>query len=328
LHFDRSDEELAFCMANEADDFNRWEAGQQLSTRLILSMVESINNNEGLSLPAYYIDACRQTLNNKKLDKALIARAITLPSLSYVGEMMPVIDVDAIHQAREFIYSQLAKELSDDLLRVYKENTQSEFSLSPEDMAKRFLRNQALSYIMYLGEQGESLALSQYQSADNMTDQMAAFRALVIHEAASAEKTIDDFYQQWQHDNLVMDKWFTVQATNPNKSTMEKVEQLFDHADFDIKNPNRVRSLLGAFCAANPVCFHDESGFGYRLLGRYIEILDSMNPQIAARLCSPLTRWKRHNKHRQSLMKAELQRLIELPKLSRDVAELVEKSIK
>jgi aminopeptidase N len=291
-------------------------------------MVERINNNESLSLPAYYIDACRQTLNNKKLDKALIARAITLPSLSYIGEMMAVIDVDAIHQAREFIYSQLAKELSDDLLRVYKENTQSEFSLSPEDMAKRFLRNQALSYIMYLGEQGESLALSQYQSADNMTDQMAAFRALVIHEAASAEKTIDDFYQQWQHDNLVMDKWFTVQATNPNKSTMEKVEQLFDHADFDIKNPNRVRSLLGAFCAANPVCFHDESGFGYRLLGRYIEILDSMNPQIAARLCSPLTRWKRHNKHRQSLMKAELQRLIELPKLSRDVAELVEKSIK
>ena len=188
LHFDRSDEELAFCMANEADDFNRWEAGQQLSTRLILSMVERINNNESLSLPAYYIDACRQTLNNKKLDKALIARAITLPSLSYVGEMMPVIDVDAIHQAREFIYSQLAKELKDDLLRVYKENTQSEFSLSPEDMAKRFLRNQALSYIMYLGEQGESLALSQYQSADNMTDQMAAFRALVIHETASAGK--------------------------------------------------------------------------------------------------------------------------------------------
>ena len=328
LHFDRSDEELAFCMANEADDFNRWEAGQQLSTRLILSMVERINNNESLSLPAYYIDACRQTLNNKQLDKALIARAITLPSLSYVGEMMPVIDVDAIHQAREFIYSQLAKELSDDLLRIYKENTQSEFSLSPEDMAKRFLRNQALSYIMYLGEQGESLALSQYQSADNMTDQMAAFRALVIHETASAEKTIDDFYKQWQHDNLVMDKWFTVQATNPNKSTMKKVEKLFDHADFDIKNPNRVRSLLGAFCAANPVCFHDESGFGYRLLGRYIETIDSMNPQIASRLCAPLTRWKRHNAHRQGLMKTELQRLIDLPKLSRDVAEMVEKSIK
>ena len=142
------------------------------------------------------------------------------------------------------------------------------------------------------------------------------------------EKTIDDFYKQWQHDNLVMDKWFTVQATNPNKSTMKKVEKLFDHADFDIKNPNRVRSLLGAFCAANPVCFHDESGFGYRLLGRYIETIDSMNPQIASRLCAPLTRWKRHNAHRQGLMKTELQRLIDLPKLSRDVAEMVEKSIK
>ena len=328
LYFKRSDEELAFCMANETDDFNRWEAGQQLATRLILSMVERVQNNEALSLPAYFIDAYRQTLNNKKLDKALIARAISLPSLSYIGEMMEVIDVDAIHQVREFIGSQLAIELSDDLLRVYKENTQSQFSLSPDDMAKRFLRNQALSYIMYLGEQGESLALSQYQSADNMTDQMAAFRALIIHETAGAEKVTEDFYQQWKHDNLVLDKWFTVQATNPNKSSIKTVEKLFNHADFDIKNPNRVRSLLGAFCAANPVCFHDESGFGYSLLGRYIETIDSINPQIASRLCSPLTRWKKHNEHRQGLMKAELQRLIELPKLSRDVAEMVEKSIK
>ncbi len=328
LHFERSNEELAFCMAHEADDFNRWEAGQQLSTRLILSMVEQINNGEKLTLPAYYIHACRQTLNNAELDKALIARAITLPSLSYVGEMMSVIDVDAIHTAREFIYSHLAQELSDDLLRVYKDNTQSQFSLSPEDMAKRFLRNQALSYIMYLEDQGESLALSQYQSADNMTDKMAAFNALVRHEAASAEQVISDFYKQWQHDNLVLDKWFTVQATNPNKSAIKKVEKLFDHADFDIKNPNRVRSLLGAFCAANPVCFHDESGFGYSLLGRYIEVIDGLNPQIASRLCVPLTRWKRHNALRQGLMKAELKRLIELPKLSSDVAELVGKSLK
>ena len=161
-----------------------------------------------------------------------------------------------------------------------------------------------------------------------MTDQMAAFDALVRYEPASAEQVVAAFYQQWQHDNLVMGKWFTVHATNPNRSTMKKVEQLFEHADFDIKNPNRVRALLGAFCSANPICFHDESGFGYSLLGRYIETIDSLNPQIASRLCVPLTRWKRHNTHRQMLMKAELNRLIALPKLSRDVAELVEKSLK
>ena len=332
LNFARDDEELAFCMAHETDDFNRWEAGQQLSTRLILSLVDSINNAGELLLPDYYVNACEKIVNDKKLDKALIARALTLPSLMYIGEMMPVIDVDAIFQAREFIYTQLAQKLESVLLGVYQENSQDEYNLSPESMGKRFLRNQALSYLMYLGEQGELLAKQQYRSADNMTDQMAAFKSLVHHETASSEETTMAFYQQWKRDNLVMDKWFTVQATAPylmaNASAKARVKQLFEHKDFDIKNPNRVRSLLGAFCSANPVCFHDVSGFGYELLEEYIEKIDAMNPQIASRLCVPLTRWKRYNETRQQLMKSALQRLISLPDLSNDVSELVEKSLK
>jgi len=332
LNFERDDEELAFCMAHETDDFNRWEAGQRLSTRLILTLVDSINNGGELLLPDYYVNACEKTLNDKRLDKALIARALTLPSLMYIGEMMPVIDVDAIHQAREFIYTQLAQKLESVLLAVYHENSQDEYSLSPESMGERFLRNQALSYLMYLADQGEELAKQQYQSADNMTDQMAAFKSLVHHEAASSDETITAFYQQWKRDNLVMDKWFTVQATAPylmaNASAKARVKQLFEHKDFDIKNPNRVRSLLGAFCSANPVCFHDVSGFGYELLEEYIEIIDAMNPQIASRLCVPLTRWKRYNETRQQLMKSALQRLVSLPDLSNDVSELVEKSLK
>jgi len=332
LNFERDDEELAFCMAHETDDFNRWEAGQRLSTRLILTLVDSINNGGELLLPDYYVNACEKTLNDKRLDKALIARALTLPSLMYIGEMMPVIEVDAIHQAREFIYTQLAQKLESVLLAVYHENSQDEYSLSPESMGERFLRNQALSYLMYLADQGEELAKQQYQSADNMTDQMAAFKSLVHHEAASSDETITAFYQQWKRDNLVMDKWFTVQATAPylmaNASAKARVKQLFEHKDFDIKNPNRVRSLLGAFCSANPVCFHDVSGFGYELLEEYIEIIDAMNPQIASRLCVPLTRWKRYNETRQQLMKSALQRLVSLPDLSNDVSELVEKSLK
>ncbi|NOQ91043.1 MAG: DUF3458 domain-containing protein, partial [Gammaproteobacteria bacterium] len=328
LHFEREDEELAFCMAHEADDFNRWEAGQQLSSRLLLSMVESINNGADLELPDYYIDACKKTLLDEKLDKALIARALTLPSLMYVGEMLPVIDVDAIHQAREFIYSQLADKLQNELLDVYHSNAQNKFDLSPESMAKRFLRNQSLSYLMTLEQHGEQLALSQYNKADNMTDQMAAFKSLLHHETASKKQVTDEFYQQWNKDNLVMDKWFTVQATVPHVSAITRVRELFEHADFDIKNPNRVRSLLGAFCSANPVCFHDSSGVGYEMLGQYIETLDMMNPQIASRLCVPLTRWKRYNESRQKLMKSQLLRLISLPELSKDVTELVEKSLK
>jgi aminopeptidase N len=327
LSFERSDEEMAMCMGHETDDFNRWEAGQQLSTRLILSMVKDINAGESLTLPDYFVKACRKTLLNNDLDKALIARALTLPSLTYIGEMMPVIDVDAIHQAREFIYSHLAQQLQNDFLSVYQANTQESFSLSPDAMAERFLRNQALGYLMYI-DSGEKLALAQYQSADNMTNQMAAFRALLHHETESASDVTEHFYQQWQGDNLVLDKWFTVQATVPHVSAKARVKNLFGHADFDIRNPNRVRSLLGAFCSANPTCFHDEDGFGYALLGRYIEEIDVINPQIASRLCVPLTRWKRHNEVRQQLMKAELQRLIALPALSRDVTELVEKSLK
>ncbi|RKZ58439.1 MAG: aminopeptidase N, partial [Gammaproteobacteria bacterium] len=328
----RDDEALAFSMAHETDDFNRWEAGQQLSTRLILSMVDNINDGKELSLPDYYVAACKQTLLDKTLDKALIARAMTLPSLSYIGEMMPIVDVDAIHQAREFIQSELAQQLSDDFLDVYQTNTQDEYNLLPESMGKRSLRHQALSYLMRLDEVGSSLAKLQYQAADNMTDQIAAFKSLVHSETSSANEVIEAFYQQWKEDNLVLDKWFMVQATNPNllvhESGKERVEKLFAHNDFDIKNPNRVRALLGAFCSANPVCFHDASGFGYGLLGNYIETIDAMNPQIASRLSVPLTRWKRYNEQRQQLMKAELQRLIVLPKLSKDVSELVEKSLK
>ncbi|MBL4712521.1 MAG: DUF3458 domain-containing protein, partial [Gammaproteobacteria bacterium] len=339
LNFKREDEELAFCMAHEKDDFSRWEAGQQLSSRLILSLIESIKSGGELTLPDYYIDACQKILTNQTLDKALIARAITLPSAMYIGEMLPVIEVDAIHQAREFIYAQLAKALKSDLLQVYSDNAQTKYSLSPTAMGERFLRNQALSYLMYLGAQGETLAKHLFQSADNMTDQMAAFRSLVHHETVSSEEVIAQFYQQWQKDNLVMDKWFTVQATAPyllrdasDTSTTTlvttRIDQLFKHDDFDIKNPNRVRALLGAFCSANPLCFHDSSGFGYQLLGQYIETINSINPQIASRLCVPLTRWKRYDDVRQKLMKSQLQRLIALPTLSNDVTELVEKSLK
>lgn len=328
LQFERDDEELAFCMAHEKDDFNRWEAGQQLSSRLILSLVDTINSGGSLELPAYYLDACRKTLNDDALDKALIARALTLPSLNYVGEMLPVVDVDAIHKAREFIYSSLASELQQDLRQVYEDNAQDAYDLSPESMGERFLRNQSLAYLMYIDGTGEELAYQQYQAADNMTDQMAAFKALTHHCTSKSDEFVDAFYQQWQQDNLVIDKWFTVQATIPHPSAMQRVKELFAHKDFDIKNPNRVRSLLGAFCSANPLCFHDVSGFGYELLGGYIEKIDAMNPQIASRLSVPLTRWKRYSEQRQSLMKKELQRLIALPKLSKDVSELVEKSLK
>ena len=171
------------------------------------------------------------------------------------------------------------------------------------------------------------LALAQFNGADNMTDQLAAFRSLVNNDTSERQRVIDSFYRQWRHDHLVIDKWFTIQAMAVLDDTIDRVEQLFRHPDFDLKNPNRVRALLGAFCSANPVCFHDRCGRGYSMLGRYVEKLDSTNPQIASRLLSPMTRWKRFDESTQVMMKTELERLLALPHLSRDVYELVSKSL-
>ncbi len=327
LDFPRSDNELAFSLAHESDDFNRWDAGQQLATRIILQLVNAIQHKQPLVLPDYFIDACRATLNDKTLDKALLARALALPSLSYIGEMMDIIDVDAIFQAREFIHQQLALHLQADWLQMYQQNTLQHFDLSPASMGKRFACNLALSYLMYMPDLGVELAQKQFKHASNMTDQLAAFKAMVHHQTAVSTEAIEAFYTQWKDDNLVMDKWFMVQASAPGETTLKRMEALFKHPDFDIKNPNRVRALLGTFCSANPPCFHHRSGFGYQLLGRYIEKIDPLNPQIAARLCMPLTRWKRYDQNRQRLMQTELQRLQALPHLSADVIELVSKSL-
>ncbi|MGD8582305.1 MAG: aminopeptidase N [Gammaproteobacteria bacterium] len=329
VEFSRSDDELAFCMAHDSDEFNRWDAGQQLATRIILQLVEAIQNNVQLVLPDYFVDACQRTMNSRVLDKSLIARALSLPSISYISERMDVADVHAIHGAREFIHKQLSQDLSQQWLNLYNDNRADEFSLSPEAMGQRFLKNLALSYLFYADTEAYvPVALSQFDKADNMTDQLAAFRVLIHNDTSKRQHVIESFYQQWREEHLVIDKWFTIQAMAVLDDTIDSVRSLFSHPDFSLKNPNRVRALLGAFCSANPVCFHDNSGAGYHLLGEYVEKLNDLNPQIAARLLSPLTRWRRYGADAQAQMKAELERLSKLPQLSRDVYELVSKSLK
>ena len=324
IKFDRADEELAFCAANDGDGFNRWDAGQQLAIRIILNMVDGTEQ----SVPEYLVEAFQKTLQNRELDSALAARALALPSQAYISEMMDVVNVDAIHHSQKSMEQTLGASLFDDWLAVYQRCESVEYNLSPESMGARSLKNTALSYMVASGNaEAEQLALKQFEQASNMTDQLAAFRVLVHHACDSRDRIIDDFYQQWKHDQLVMDKWFMIQATAPQDDTLQRVEALFEHDDFDLKNPNRVRSLLGAFCSGNPVCFHVPNGEGYRLLGRYIEQLNDLNPQIASRLTTPLTRWKRFDEQRQAHMMTELTRLKQLPQLSRDVYELVEKSL-
>ena len=328
VEFDRSDDELAFCMAHDNDEFNRWDAGQQLATRIILRLVDAQQVNETLELPGYFVDALSKTIMDASLDRALIARALTLPSIAYISERMDIADVHAIHSVRRFIHEQLSQQLQQRWLDLYDDNRSARFGLSPEDMGKRFLKNLALSYLFYAEPEAHvQLALDQFEQADNMTDQLAAFKVLVHNDTSQRQAVTEAFYRQWRNEHLVIDKWFTIQAMAVLDDTIDTVKRLFQHADFDLKNPNRVRALLGAFCSSNPACFHDTTGAGYRLLGEYVEKLNDLNPQIAARLLSPMTRWHRFGTDAQVMMKAELQRLSELPQLSRDVYELVNKSL-
>jgi len=329
LQMQQSDEELAFLMAHDTDDFNRWDAGQRLALNIMLDMITRLQQGENLSSPLSLVNACRNILNDTAIDKALAARALTLPSEDYLAEMMAEtgsIDVDAIHTVREFVRRELAGSLNNELNNVYQENQNDQYEITAEAMGQRSLKNVCLTYLMCLPE-NHQVAETQYRNATNMTDQMAAFRAICHHECEQRLSVIDDFYQQWKDEQLVVDKWFTVQATAALDNSLSDITDLRQHQDFDISNPNRVRSLYAAFSQLNAVCFHDKSGKGYQLLSDLVIELNELNPQIAARLLLPLGRWQRFDSQRQALMKTELERIAGLDNLAKDVYEVVNKSL-
>jgi aminopeptidase N len=193
---------------------------------------------------------------------------------------------------------------------------------------RRSLRNLCLAYLLTLEDQASlALCLAQYQNADNMTDCMGALGPLAHGSLAAKEEMLDDFYGRWHDDPLVLDKWFSLQATAPLPDTLERVQRLMAHPAFTIKNPNRVRALLGAFAAGNPVCFHAANGAGYAFLAEQVLVLDPINSQIAARLLGNFARWHRFDAGRQGLMRAQLERVLARPGLSRDVFEVASKSL-
>ena len=326
LDMQQSDDDLAFLMANDSDDFNRWDAGQRLALNIMLDLITKQQAGEVLVTPISLINACRNILSDTSIDKALAARALTLPSEDYLAEMMSVIDVDAIHAVREFIRRELATALDSEFKTVYSNNQSSEYELTAEAMGQRSLKNVCLTYLMCEADNYEK-AITQYKDATNMTDQMVAFRAICHHDGDQRLSIIDDFYQQWKGDALVLDKWFTVQATAALNSSLDDIMALREHESFDISNPNRVRSLYAAFSQLNAVCFHDLSGKAYKMLADLVIELNKLNPQIAARLLLPLGRWQRFDIERQNLMKAELQRISELDNLAKDVYEVVSKCL-
>ena len=329
LVYDYRNEELMFLMAHDTDPFNRWDAAQTLARRTLLELVEQRRKQQAPSLPDGFVTAFRAALRDETTDKALLSEVLTLPSESILGDQMPVVDVDGIHAMRNWLKTRLASELKDDFLAVYALNQSTEpYDIAPDSIARRSLKNLALNYLMRLVDPAiRRLCVAQFESSDNMTDTMAALSALANCDCAERSEALASFEAQWRADPLVMDKWFAVQASSELPDTLQEVRKLMDHPAFSLRNPNKVRSLVGVFCSANVIGFHAADGAGYAFLADQVIALNSLNPQVAARMLRLMTRWRRYDETRQSLMKAEFERILAQPGLSRDVFEIASKSL-
>ncbi len=317
-----TDGDLLFLMAHDSDGFNRWDAGQTYLQRLILAKPHR--------LPEALYDAFGKLIADKTADKALIAKALTLPSENYLAQLQDVIDVDGIHAARKLIVSSIGKRYLAELQSLYAENADAgAYSVSPQAVGRRRLKNIALRYILAADTSlGAELALAQYKSAHNMTDKTAALAILGDTKTQAALYAFDDFYKTWKQDPLVIDKWFGLQALADRADAPEVVTRLLQHHDFTYKNPNRLRALIGNFSAANHKWFHRDDGAGYRILAETVIKLNAINPSTAARLLTPLRQWRKYDAERKLLMENELKRILSEKDISNDVYEIVSKSLK
>jgi aminopeptidase N len=312
-------------MSNDCDGFNRWDAAQRISQKILLSIV----NDPQYAVPQGYVNAFAKVLTDTDSDKALLAEILSLPEESYLGDQMEVIDVDSIHNARESLKLHIALELKDNLLEVYQANSdQEQYDISSASIARRSLRNLSLDYLMQLDDaEINSICVEQYLAQNNMTDVIAALGLIAHSNIIEREELLLDFYSRWEHDQLVLDKWFTVQAVSKRSDALVKVRELMEHPTFNIRNPNRVRSLIGVFCSANQANFHALDGSGYALLGETVIQLDSINPQIAARMLRMLSRWRRYDEKRQIAMQQQLEHIVKGEGVSKDVYEVASKSL-
>lgn len=330
LYYDYSDEQLAFLMSHDSDAFNRWDAGQRLAMKTILGLLQAREQGEPEALEHHFIEAFQNLLNDVSLDSAFKAEALTLPSEADIAELARPINPVAIHDVREFVYTNLAKALRIDLENCYEQlsQAQGEYDVETQSMAKRSLKNTCLAYLGRLDDEAiPEMTHQQYVDADNMTDALAALSVLNNIECEERDAAIEAFYNEWQDDSLVLDKWFALQAASQLPNTLDTIKALKQHEKFDGRNPNKVRSLLGSFAMRNTTNFHAEDGSGYDFLAECVLELNDFNPQLASRIVRPLMTWKHFEPVRGSHMRAQLERIIEHDGLSKDVYEIVSKSL-
>ena len=323
IESDRSAQDLAFLSAHDDDPFARYEAMQQLMLDTLVTATQLGRADHG---PV--IEAVRRTLEDPALDHAFVAEAVLLPSDSFIGDQLERVDPEAVFRAREALRRDLGKTLAPLWRQAYAQaSTGAPFVYSPAAKADRRMRTVALGYIATSGaDDAADLAFAQFETADNMTDRQGALTTLANGTSDKRIAALDIFYNRYSTDALVLDKWFQTQALSSRDDTPAIVEELARHPDFTHANPNRARALVGAF-SVNQRAFHAAGGAGYRFLADNLIALDRLNPQTAAKLLPPLGRWRRFDEARAALMKAELERILATPGLSKDLFEQASKSL-
>jgi aminopeptidase N len=331
-----SDAELVHLFSHDSDPVNRWEAGQRLAMSRLLKLSADITTKGSandaaadlMNLDDVFIEAMRNLLADETLDPAFREQALLLPTESMIADQLDVVDPLAIHMARQFVRADIGVRLRAELLAQYDANqTPGEYSPDAASIGKRALKNLALSYLCAApDEKSIALAQRQFDEATNMTDRVAALGALVHARAPSAQDALQRFYDEFQGEALVVDKWFMMQATAPT-TDLAAVRELMGHPAFTLRNPNRARSLVAAFCSSNPVQFHAPDGSGYAFWAEQVIALDALNPQVASRLARAMDRWRRYLPSLQAHMKKALQQVAGQGKLSNDVREVVSKAL-
>jgi aminopeptidase N len=318
-------EQLAFLAARDRNQFNRWDALQRYATLVMMEAIEGYQAGHPYVLDDGLKDAIAAILRESPRDPAFAAEALTLPSETLLADEMTVVDPDAIHAVREATRHALGQALRDRFNGIYSEFAKARSAdLSANAMAARALKNAALSYVAAAGDL--SRAAEQFVNSENMTDTLAALALLAERPGNRRDAALESFHAKWRTTPLVLDKWFAVQCRACAPDTQDRVRQLLVHPDFDWRNPNRVRAVLASF-SANPAVFHDASGAGYRLLTDAVLHLDTLNPQVAARLATALSAWRRYAPARQLLMQTELKRLLARERLSPNTYEVVSKAL-
>ncbi|MBT3177855.1 MAG: aminopeptidase N [Desulfobacula sp.] len=329
IQTDLTDEELSFLMANDTDEFSRWDAAQNLFVKELKLIINAIQSRKNLSVSKGLVAAFKKALTDPTRDRACLAKTLSLPMETEIKNHFDLVDVNAINTARLFLKQTIAGQMKDQFLNIIDLCSKSDpLSISHGAMADRSLKNLCLSYLGSLKEPENTMVIwDHYESAKNMTDELACFKILSEIDPDIKQKTVEKFYAKWKLDKLVLDKWFAVQAASPLPDTLEIVKSLTGHHDFSIKNPNKVRSLIYMFAMQNPINFHQKNGAGYTFVADQIILLDQINHMVAARLSSCFNLWKKYDDHRKALMQKELERILSTQTLSKNVYEIISRAL-